>query len=128
MPDSPKSVDPRQLDHQYKPFPSFADWLKTTSIDGERWQRHTKSLKDLTSLPPEVLKRAREVATRAAAVETGAIENLYEVDRGFTFTVAMEAATWQADAAAKGPQFRVLFEAQLKAYDLVLDFATQRTP
>ena len=128
MSDPGNAVDLRQLDQQYRPFPPFAEWLETTTIDEERWTHFATLLKDLTSLPQDILKRARDIATRAAAVETGAIENLYEVDRGFTFTVAMEALTWQAAATAKGPQFRTLFEAQLKAYDLVLDFATGRTP
>jgi Fic family protein len=61
-------------------------------------------------------------------VDTGAIEGLYETDRGFTFTVAMQAAHWQAAAAEKGPEVLALFESHLDAYDYVLDLATQQVP
>jgi len=62
---------------------------------------------------------------RAAALDTGAIEGLYEVDRGFTYTVAFETAAWEVELAKKGENVRPLFEAQLHAYDYVLDLATK---
>src|SRR5439155_1802737 len=77
---------------------------------------------------PEVLGRAREIAKRAAALDTGAIEGLYEVDRGFTYTVAFETSAWEAALAQKGEYVRSLFEAQLHDYDYVLDFATKAEP
>jgi Fic family protein len=120
-------IDPRQADAEYKLFPSFAEWSKcTVAID--RWDRYTAQLQEQKGTSPDHLRRALEIVTRAAAVDTGAIEGLYEVDRGFTFTVATEAAMWQTAVDEKGPEFRALFESQLRAYDYVLDLATRKAP
>jgi Fic family protein len=130
MPDAdhPHVIDTRRADAGYRSFPAFRDWVSTTTIDTLRWDRYASLLKQRAELTPELLARAREVAKRAAAVDTGAIEGLYEVDRGFTFSVAMQMATWEAQLDAKGSNVRSLIEAQLSAYDLVLDFATQAVP
>src|SRR5208337_774725 len=49
-------------------------------------------------------------------------------DRGFTFTVAFETSAWETKLAKKGENVRPLFEAQLHAYDYVLDLATKAEP
>lgn len=116
------------LDAAYKPFPTFAEWASRTSVDTVRWDRYSASLNSQPDLSPEALKRAREIVKRAAALDTGAIEGLYEVDRGFTFTVAMETTAWELKLAEKGENVRSLFEAQLHAYDYVLDLATKSEP
>jgi Fic family protein len=116
------------LDAAYKPFPTFAEWMSRTSVDTVRWDRYNASLNSRAELSPEILKRAREVAKRFAALDTGAIEGLYEVDRGFTYTVAFEQAAWETKLAEKGENVRPLFEAQLHAYDYVLDLATKSEP
>ena len=117
------------LDAAYVPFPTFQDWQDRTTVDTARWERYKSLLETrAAALSPEVLNRARNVAKRAAAVDTGAIEGLYEVDRGFTYTVALETATWEAAFAKKGEYVRSLFEAQLHAYDYVLDLATKAEP
>jgi Fic family protein len=116
------------LDAAYKPFPTFAEWASRTSVDTVRWDRYNASLRDRSGLTPEVLNRAREIAKRFAALDTGAIEGLYEVDRGFTYTVAFETAAWEVELAKKGENVRPLFEAQLHAYDYVLSLATKAEP
>ncbi len=116
------------LDAAYKPFPTFAEWTSKTLVDTVRWDRYNASLASRSDLSPEVLRRAREIAKRAAALDTGAIEGLYEVDRGFTFTVAFETAAWEVELAKRGENVRPLFEAQLHAYDFVLDLATKAEP
>ena len=116
------------LDAAYKPFPPFAEWASRTSVDTARWDRYNKSLRERSDLSPETLRRAREIVKRAAALDTGAIEGLYEVDRGFTYTVAFETAAWEVELAKKGENVRPLFEAQLHAYDYVLDLATKAEP
>jgi Fic family protein len=127
--DAPSSlIDIRRADAAYRGFPSFDAWLNGTQVDTSRWERYAKLLERRKELTPELLARARDVAKRAAAVDTGAIEGLYEVDRGFTFSVAMQMATWEAQVDAKGKRVRALIEAQLSAYDFVLDFATQAVP
>jgi Fic family protein len=124
----PGTMDVRRADAAYRSFPSFMEWSSGTTIDPVRWDRYARLLQERRELTPELLARARDVAKRAAAVDTGAIEGLYEVDRGFTFSVAMQMATWEAQLDAKGQRVRAIIEAQLSAYDFVLDFATQRLP
>lgn len=122
-------ADIHALDAAYKPFPTFEEWAAKTFVDTVRWNRYISALEKLTlGLPPDVLDRARTVAKRAAALDTGAIEGLYEVDRGFTYTVAFETATWEIALANKGEQVRPLFEAQIRAYDYVLSLATHAEP
>ncbi len=66
-----------------------------------------------------------ERALRAAAVDTGAIEGLYTVDRGYTVSVLDAASAWQAEVAeTKGPDVAALIGAQRRAYELALDAAT----
>ena len=119
------SFNPHQLDAAYRPFPSFAEWIAKVSVDTTRWDRYNATVIDRGKHSPDILARARNIATRAAAIDTGAIEGLYEVDRGFTFTVAFQSAAWEAALDKKGEQVRSLFEAQLHAYDFVLDLATK---
>lgn len=113
------------LDAAYKPFPSFEKWSRGRELDTVRWDRYKASFESHQNLSKEVLDRAKEIAKRAAAIDTGALEGLYEADKGFTFTVAFETAAWEIEMAAKGEQVRPLFEAQLHAYDFVLDLATK---
>ncbi|MFL6130489.1 MAG: Fic family protein [Mycobacteriales bacterium] len=111
----------------YRPFPAFADWSEM-EIDTTVFDRLTAVLDDLRSRPdPKPLARAVEFATRAAAIDTGAIEGLYEVDRGFTMTVARGVAAWEKVIASREPVVRRSFEDALRAYDFVLDLATTRT-
>lgn len=121
------STTSRELDSAYKGFPSFREWLATT-VDATRWQRYASILTERSKASAETLQRARQIVTRAAAIDTGAIEGLYDVDRGFTFTVATEATIWEAAMDAKGPHVRPLFEAHLAAYEYVLDLATRSEP
>ena len=116
------------LDAAYKPFPTFEEWASQTSVDTVRWDRYNADLENGRGVSDDALRRAREVVKRAAALDTGAIEGLYEVDRGFTFTVALETAAWEVELAKKGENVRPLFEAQLHAYDYVLDLATKAEP
>lgn len=78
--------------------------------------------------PSEALRNSAEIAVRAAAMDTGAIEGLYTVDRGFTMTVASQAFAWEHALEEKGEKVRELFEAQLEAYELVIDAVTRKLP
>ena len=115
------------LDAAYKPFPTFEAWASEATVDIVRWERYNSSLNNAPK-GPEVLDRALQIAKRAAALDTGAIEGLYEVDRGFTYSVAVEASAWEVALAQKGERVRPMFEAQLHAYDYVLDLATKAEP
>jgi Fic family protein len=122
-----EGTDLRKLDTAYRSFPPFSAWAHT-AIDKARWERYAQIMTERGKVSPDVLQKAQQIVTRAAAIDTGAIEGLYEVDRGFTFTVATEAAIWEAAADARGPHVRPMFEAQLAAYEYVLDLATKRAP
>jgi Fic family protein len=76
---------------------------------------------------PDSLAGAVDVVKRLAAIETGAIEGLYEIDRGVTITIATQAAMLDA-ALRKQEKAKSLIQSQLEAYDYVIDLATGRTP
>lgn len=110
----------------YEPFPSFVDWFGEQEFDPnvvDRYAALLQSAKDLAT--DEALDAAVELATRYAAIDTGAIEGLYSVDRGFTRTVATQAASWEHVVLAKGPSVKRAIEDALEAYDFVLDAATR---
>ena len=118
-----------QGDRLYQGFPDFSAWGKLPPEDVDLWSRFAASLEERRrEASPETLKAAVEVAVRAAALDTGAIEGLYNVDRGFTRTVAVQGLAWQQMIEERGAGVRELFEAQLAAYELVLDAATQDRP
>ena len=130
--DDAQPLDPAELaeiDARYEPFPAFSDWPHDLS-DPESWRRASDELeRTAESVDPEDLRRAQTITQRAAAFDTGAIEGLYTTNRGLTFTVAEQAAHWEEDAREQGGSNALaLFEAQLKAFELVLDHATDRLP
>lgn len=110
----------------YTPFPTFAEWRATTWTDPRSWNRTTKVLEDARSkYEPSDYARAREVVVRAAAVDTGAVEDLYGTTHSLTMTIATQAAQWEQQTDDHSPTMRGLFEAQLDAYQLALDIAHQ---
>ncbi len=118
-----------QADSLYKGFPHFSAWGELTPSDIDLWNRFAANLNERRqSATPETLKSAVEVAVRAAALDTGAIEGLYTVDRGFTMTVAFQSLAWEQAIEERGAGIRELFEAQLQAYELVLDAVTRNVP
>jgi len=66
--------------------------------------------------------------TKAAAVDTGAIEKLYDTDRGFTYAVAAQANAIDFVQNRRGDDFAAHFSDQLKAYEYILDHATDSAP
>jgi Fic family protein len=112
----------------YQRFPTFRDW-STTRFDEatvERFSALLQQTKEATS--DDALLRAVQTATKWAAIDTGAIEGLYEVDRGFTLTVALEAAAWANIHLVKGEAVQRAIQDALDGYDYVLDLATGASP
>jgi hypothetical protein len=72
----------------YVPFAGFDEWRRL-SVDQQTWDALVSRLK-VSDADADLFARARDVAKRAAAIESGAIEGLYPVDRGFTITVATQ--------------------------------------
>jgi Fic family protein len=132
MPEDTPRMEPPALaqgDRLYQGFPDFSAWGELPPEDADLWSRFAASLEERRrEASPETLKAAVEVAVRAAALDTGAIEGLYSVDRGFTMTVAVQGLAWQQMIEERGAGVRELFEAQLAAYELVLDAVTQKLP
>ncbi|HEV3093882.1 MAG TPA: Fic family protein [Solirubrobacteraceae bacterium] len=116
------------LDAAYRPFPAFSDWPANPPRP-DVWTAALRSLEVArASSSDNDLNRASRTAIRAAAFDTGAIEHLYETDRGLTITVATQTAAWEAIVNDRAPNALALFQAQLRAYELVLDAATQSLP
>src|SRR5712691_3480964 len=85
------------IDRAYEGFPDIEEWAKS-KIDAALWENYSSKLAEARKgATPEKLRAALNTAMRAAAIETGAIEGLYSVERGFTITVATEAVTWVED-------------------------------
>lgn len=126
---SPLSVEElAEIDAEYAPFPAFAEWPQQVP-EMASWDTSSAQLQETASTArSQDLDKAREIAMRAAAFDTGAIEGLYSTNRGLTFTVAEQLTAWEQEVAAQGDEARALFEAQLKALELVLDHATSRLP
>lgn len=117
-----------ELDAKYRPFPAFPEWsLQTPGL--KAWDAAKEELDRVAAeARPEDIEHGRQIAMRAAAFDTGAIEGLYSTNRGLTFSVAEQSAAWEQEVDAQGPSARALFEAQLKAFELVLDHVTKRVP
>lgn len=117
------------MDRPYRGFPDFAVWSELTAPGADLWRRFARVLEARRAeASPAALRQAVGVASRAAALDTGALEGLYSVDRGFTMTVAVQGLAWTQMIEERGANVRELFEAQLQAYELVLDAVTRRTP
>ena len=112
-------------DEAYSPFSPFREWSRL-GVDIDRWDSLTSELLALKDTEAGNFTRALAVVRRAAAVQTGAVEGLYEADRGFTITVATQSAL--VGQMPTGDRRTAMIEDQLRAYEHVLDFATQRVP
>lgn len=137
MAENPKDRQPllaeKELDARYRenPFPSFIDWDAEEPRDEARQARALSEeidaeVEDAGEEGQERLRRALDVTLRAAAVDTGAIEGLYDTDEGVTMTIAKRATGWQAVAEAK--DILPFFEAQLSALQIVMDLVTEGKP
>lgn len=111
----------------YRPFPAFAGF--GADADLAAVDRAAAALDRTKATASEAaLSRAVEVATRYAAVDTGAIEGLYQVNRGFTRTIATQSATWEAALAAHGDDVARSIADALAGYEFVLNAVTRRDP
>lgn len=114
-------------DAGYQPILRFYDWSgEPPSLPA--WVSRRDRLRSYSGVSEELLARARTIASQAAAIETGAIEELYNLDSGITVSIATQAATWESALKGSGEHARGLIESQLAGYDYVLDLATGSTP
>lgn len=117
-----------KADKEYKPIPIFKDWPQATSYEASLREQNKRISELKEQIGEEELERGLGFVRRIAAIDTGAIEGLYEVDRGITFTVAQETAILSAEVSERYQDFKAYYESQLKTYDMVLDFATNSVP
>ncbi len=121
--------DVAAVDALYRPFPDFSSWPRLGPVQLDLWTRFSAELNDQKGrATADQLARAVPVAMRAAAIDTGAIEGLYQVDRGFTMSVALRTLAWEHALGERGEGVRELFEAQLAGYELAIDAVTGKTP
>ncbi|WP_181125694.1 Fic family protein [Rathayibacter sp. AY1B7] len=112
----------------YTPFPSFEEW-EGRGADVALVDTFAEMLaSERADVPGELWQRMLDITNKWAAVDTGAIENLYEVDRGFTFTVAATTVAWARIPEQKGDEVARVIADQLAGYEHVLDAATQNVP
>ena len=112
----------------YQPFPSFQKWL-SAPFEPSAFDRFVVELNELkASTEPAMLEEAVRIATRWAAINTGDIEGLFQVDRGFTYSVAVSSAAWENIHAVKGQFAAASIADAVRAYDFVLDAATGAHP
>jgi len=111
----------------YEPFPAFDQW--SVNFDSAVIDAYAERLRRVReSSTPEDRRRAVEIATRYAAVDTGAIEGLYQTDRGFTRTIATQSEYWERALDMRGDHVKRSIQDALDAYDFVLDATTQNRP
>lgn len=127
--DSTAEPDEIEPAGRYEPFPDFMYFRAKANADLaalDRFEATLQQAKDGVS--DEVLTAAVERTTKMAAVDTGAIEGLYEVERGFTITVASQAAAWESIHEVKGQKVQTAIHDALAGYNMVLDLVTHSRP
>src|SRR5437773_12067324 len=80
-----------RLDAEYVPFRGFDTWRESVP-DETSWTRALGLLEERRSkAPSDALEAAVRGAMQAAANDTGALEGLYEAERGLTYSLATQA-------------------------------------
>lgn len=122
-------ADSAHLDRLYRGFQPFEDWVGS-SIDLSLWDDARVALAEAReAADPETFDALLQEVLRQAAIDTGAIEQLYSTERGFTITVAGMATAWEAEIAAqKGEDVARMVVGHKQGYDLALDVATHTAP
>ena len=118
----------RRLDAEYPGLPEFSSWSQIQVPESIWGQAQEILARSRAAAQKAAYDELVEQSMRAAAIDSGAIEGLYGVDRGFTMSVVAMASAWEAEIEReKGSQVAALVAAQRSAYDLALDAATAGT-
>lgn len=107
----------------YTSISEFSTWSKEYRVDIEDIEKRIDALKLASE---DSFVKSIEIAVKWAALDTGAIENLYETDRGFTYSVALQTNAIEYVQNRRGDRSAEFFEDQLKAYEFILDVVTGR--
>lgn len=112
-------------EESYGSYENFDIWRLEPTIDEDSLLEKLKSLRNHSITK---FNAAVTYVTKAAAVDTGAIEKLYDTDRGFTYAVAAQVNAIDFVQNRKGDSFASHFADQLNAYEYILDHATGAKP
>lgn len=102
----------------YKAFPSFIEWLTQPTLTSDV-DVVSEVMNQLKAKPPQTRHRALDIVRNVAALETGAIEDLYPSDRGLTITAVTEVAMLEAVSQTHSETVRGYVAAALDAYEHV---------
>ncbi len=111
----------------YQGFPTFVQWCppfnqQTTDAALSAMDEARQKYGD------PAVDTAVTVAARSAAVETGAIEGLYETTRGFTLSIADMTTGWEQKLHRRGMEVERHVRDALSGYDFILDAVTGKRP
>jgi Fic family protein len=108
----------RLVDVRYRPFAAFTAWPKH-AIDTRRWDEVVARLaRRRADAPPQAWARTRQAALRAATLD--AARQADDTD----LNVSGTEASWRQALASKGlPGVQALYEAEVRAHDLVAEAA-----
>jgi Fic family protein len=109
----------------YQPIATFDEFIEEADFDPELFDAFSANFATTKAqVDDAALQRSVETATRWAAVDTGAIEGLYEVERGFTFSVAVSTTALDNAHIEVGSDVVRAIRDAIEGYDYVLDVAT----
>jgi Fic family protein len=116
-------------DAAYRPFDSFQHWT-AVRVNTDLWDQYIGLADQARRSDPSAAADATVRSLRKAALNTGAIEGLHPAGRGMTATIVAHDA-WQhavaLEAGSAAAEVVGHVEAALRAYDLVMDMATQQS-
>jgi Fic family protein len=109
----------RLLDARYRPFATFSSWPKL-AVDARRWDEVAARLaRRRTGAPPQAWARVRQVSLRAATLDAARTADDSDL------TVSGTESSWRQALASKGlPGVQGLYEAEVRAHDLVAEAAS----
>ncbi|MBV8159412.1 MAG: Fic family protein [Acidimicrobiia bacterium] len=108
----------RPPDLRYRPFASFSQWPRV-ALDGRRWTEvATRLQRQRADAPPQAWARAHNVVLRAATLDAAR-----QADESDLEVVGTEASWRQAFATKGMPGVQALYEAEVRAHNLVEEAA-----
>ena len=111
----------------YRGFPTFDEWRP--AFDDQSSIAAAEAMKAARQeYGDSAVDTAVTVASRAAAVETGAIEGLYKTTRGFTLSIAEMATGWEQKLRRRGADVEQHVRDALAGYESILDAVTGERP
>ena len=116
-----------EADASYKSFPDFKIWCEGNP-DLDRWDNHRDYITGIRKDKNIDFDKAFNIVSKTAAIETGAIDDLYQTGGGITYDVVFTPGNWDKLFGSESESVVSMFNSHLAAYEMVLDFATQDRP